>query len=104
METGIYFPPSIQRFEPKRVVFSTWIDHICFAYDLVAAVRPKLIVELGVYNGLSFFTFCQSMVENDIDGVAYGIDCWEGDERTRRLPTIPSMKTVRNTPGITTGV
>jgi len=82
METGIYFPPSIQRFEPKRVVFSTWIDHICFAYDLVAAIRPKLIVELGVYNGLSYFTFCQSMVENDIDGVAYGIDCWEGDEHT----------------------
>lgn len=82
MDTGIYFPPSIQRFEPKRVVFSTWIDHICFAYDLVAAIRPKLIVELGVYNGLSYFTFCQSMVENDIDGVAYGIDCWEGDEHT----------------------
>ncbi|MAT91744.1 MAG: hypothetical protein CME59_04025 [Halioglobus sp.] len=82
MESQIYFPPSIQRFEPKRVVFSTWIDHICFAYDLVAAIRPKLIAELGVYNGLSFFTFCQSMVENDIDGVAYGIDCWEGDEHT----------------------
>ncbi|MEZ5566786.1 MAG: class I SAM-dependent methyltransferase [Halioglobus sp.] len=82
METGIYFPPSLQRFEPKRVVFSTWVDHICFAYDLVAEIRPKLIAELGVYNGLSFFTFCQSMVDHDIDGVAYGIDCWEGDEHT----------------------
>ena len=53
MSTTIYYPPSLQKFEPKRTVFSTWIDHISFAYDLVAAIRPQLIVELGVYNGLS---------------------------------------------------
>jgi hypothetical protein len=82
MNNSIYFPPSLQRFEPQRMVFSTWVDHLPFAYDIVAALRPKLVVELGVYNGLSFFTFCQSMIENDIDGVAYAIDCWEGDEHT----------------------
>jgi hypothetical protein len=82
MTSTLYFPPSLQRFEPRRMVFSTWVDHLPFAYDLVAAIRPGLLVELGVYNGLSFFTFCQSLVENDIDGVAYGIDCWEGDEHT----------------------
>lgn len=82
MNKGIYFPPSLQRFEPQRMVFSTWMDHLPFAYDLVAALRPKLVVELGVYNGLSFFAFCQAMVEHDIDGVAYAIDCWEGDEHT----------------------
>lgn len=64
------------------MVFSTWVDHLPFAYDIVEAIRPSLVVELGVYNGLSFFTFCQSMQENDIDGVAYAIDCWEGDEHT----------------------
>jgi hypothetical protein len=82
MSTRIYFPPSLQRFEPQRMVFSTWVDHLPFAYDLVEAIRPKMLVELGVYNGLSFFTFCQSLIENDIDGVAYGVDCWEGDEHT----------------------
>lgn len=82
MATNIYFPPSLRRFEPKRMVFSTWVDHLPFAYDLIEAIRPKLLVELGVYNGLSFFTFCQSMVEHDIDGVAYAVDCWEGDEHT----------------------
>jgi len=82
MNKGIYFPPSLQKFEPKRMVFSTWVDHLPFAYDLVEAIRPRTVVELGVYNGLSFFTFCQSMIENDIDGVAYAIDCWEGDEHT----------------------
>ncbi len=82
MSTGIYFPPSLQRFEPKRMVFSTWVDHLSFAYDLIETLRPEIIVELGVYNGLSFFTFCQSMIEHDIEGVAYGVDCWEGDEHT----------------------
>lgn len=82
MSSNIYFPPSLQRFEARRMVFSTWVDHLAFAYDIVEAIRPKLVVELGVYNGLSFFTFCQSMQENDIDGVAYAVDCWEGDEHT----------------------
>jgi predicted O-methyltransferase YrrM len=79
---SLYFPPSLQRFDPKRMVFSTWVDHMPFAYDIVEAIRPKLVVELGTYNGLSFFSFCQSMVENDIDGLCYAIDTWEGDEHT----------------------
>lgn len=82
MSRNIYFPPSLQKFEPRRMVFSTWVDHLPFAYDLVEALRPKMVVELGVYNGLSFFTFCQAMKEHDVDGVAYGVDCWEGDEHT----------------------
>lgn len=80
--SSLYFPPSLQHFEPRRMVFSTWVDHLPFAYDLVTALRPELVVELGVYNGLSFFTFCQAMQENDIDGVAYAVDCWEGDKHT----------------------
>ena len=79
---SIYFPPSMQHFEARRMVFSTWVDHMPFGYDIVEAVRPRNLVELGAYNGLSFFTFCQSMQEHDIDGVAYAIDCWEGDEHT----------------------
>lgn len=82
MSSGIYFPPSLRHFEPKRIVFSTWMDHLPFAYDIVEAIRPGLVVELGVYNGLSFFAFCQSMIENDIDGVAYAVDTWEGDDHT----------------------
>ena len=82
MTGQIYLPPSLRGFEPKRMVFSTWVDHLPFAYDLVETIRPKLVVELGAYNGLSFFAFCQSMLENNIDGVAYAVDCWEGDKHT----------------------
>ena len=73
MTQRIYFPPSLQRFEPRRMVFSTWVDHLPFAYDLVADLRPGVVVELGVYNGLSFFTFCQALIEHNVEGVALSL-------------------------------
>lgn len=78
-----YLPPSLQRFSPLHMVFSTWVDHMAFGYDLVAAQRPRLLVELGTQGGLSFFTFCQSMKENGVDGLCYGVDTFEGDAHTK---------------------
>ena len=79
---SIYLPKSLLQFEERRMVFSTWVDHMAFGYDIVEAVRPGLLVELGTYNGLSFFTFCQSMQENDVEGLCYAVDSWEGDDHT----------------------
>ncbi len=78
----IFFPPSMRGFVPQRKVFSTWVDHVSFGYDIVEAVRPKKLVELGTYNGMSYFSFCQSMIENNIDGLCYAVDTWGGDEHT----------------------
>lgn len=78
----LYMPPSIKHFEPLHMVFSTWVDHLPFGYDLVTALRPKMLVELGTHKGLSYFTFCQAMKENDIDGVCYAVDTFEGDAHT----------------------
>lgn len=78
----IYMPPSMKRFTPRRPVFSTWVDHVPFGFDIIEAVKPKLLVELGSYNGLSYFTFCQSMIENEIDGLCYAVDTWKGDKHT----------------------
>ena len=55
---------------------------MAFGYDLVAALKPQLLVELGTQHGLSFFTFCQSMREQSIDGTCYAIDTFEGDKHT----------------------
>lgn len=79
---SIYTPPSIKYFEPLHMVFSTWVDHLPFGYDLVTAVRPKMLVELGTHKGLSYFTFCQAMKESEIDGLCYAVDTFEGDEHT----------------------
>ena len=79
---AIYIPPSIRNFSVEFMCFSTWVDHLAFGYDIVAAARPKLTVELGAQGGLSFFCFCQSLKENEIDGIAYAVDTWEGEEHT----------------------
>jgi len=77
----IYLPPSLY-IEPRYNTFSTWVDHVPFGYDIVSAVRPELLVELGTYGGLSYFIFCQSMMDNNIDGSAFAIDTWQGDAQT----------------------
>ncbi len=80
---SLYMPPSVRTLTPKFMTFSTWVDHIAFGYDLVAALRPKLLVELGTQHGLSFFTFCQAMKENAVDGLCYAVDTFEGDAHTK---------------------
>jgi predicted O-methyltransferase YrrM len=77
----LYLPPSLD-FLPRKMVFSTWVDHIPFGYDLVAALRPQTLVELGTHNGMSFYVFCQAMVEQKVDGTCYAVDSWEGDDHT----------------------
>ncbi len=77
-----FLPPSLRNLTPQYNAFSTWTDHLAFGYDIVAAVRPKLLVELGTQYGYSFFCFCQSMADHNIDGLCYAVDTWAGDEHT----------------------
>jgi hypothetical protein len=77
---SIYLPGSIRHFYPRRLTFSTWVDHIQFGYDLVAALKPRVLVELGTHFGLAYFTFCQSVQEHDLDTLCYAVDTWEGEE------------------------
>lgn len=84
MTGGILVPPSLRHFRMRHVAFSAWLDHSPFGYDIVAEVRPKTLVELGTHNAQSYFVFCQSMQEHDIDGVCFAVDTWEGDEHAGR--------------------
>jgi hypothetical protein len=81
-DVSIYLPDSIRHFFPRHMAFSTWVDHIQFGYDLVAAHRPRTLVELGTQYGLSYFTFCQSVQEHDLDTLCYAVDTWEGEQHT----------------------
>lgn len=60
-------------------------------YDLVEALRPKLVVDLGAGDATSFFTYCQSMHDHDVDGVCYAIDVWEGAEGKHPLAAFDAI-------------
>src|SRR4051794_21305918 len=46
---------------PARLVEpSAWLGHVPFALWLVAAIRPRIIVELGVHTGNSYCAFLQA--------------------------------------------
>ncbi len=69
-----------RNFRPLVYGVGAWTDNLPFAYDLIATLRPGVVVELGVDRGESYFTFCQSAAENATGTRCFGIDTWTGDE------------------------
>jgi hypothetical protein len=66
---------------PARLVFpSSWVGHIPFAFWLVEALRPRVIIELGVHSGNSYCAFLQAVRELGLETRCFGIDHWKGDE------------------------
>jgi archaellum component FlaC len=66
-------------FKPAAFLSGTpgvWAAHLPFACDLVAALKPQMIVELGVHYGDSYFGFCQAVEENQLTCTCYGVDRW----------------------------
>ena len=69
-------------FRPAAFLSGTpglWAGHLPFACDLIAALKPQVIVELGVYYGDSYFGFCQTVAESNLTCTCYGVDTWRGD-------------------------
>lgn len=72
-----------RHFEPHIYRVGAWTDHLYFAYDLVAPLKPRVMAELGVDRGESYFAFCQSVVENKTGTRCFEIDAWHGDQHAR---------------------
>jgi predicted O-methyltransferase YrrM len=64
---------------PRSLPSQWWIGHIPFAFEMIKALRPERIVELGVYSGASLMAFCQAVEKLKLSTKCYGIDLWEGD-------------------------
>lgn len=77
--SGVYMPPSLRHFAPRRLIPGPISQLVALEYDLVEAVRPSLVVDAGAGEAVSFYTYCQCMHEHDIDGAAYAIDDWTSD-------------------------
>ncbi|MDQ6626440.1 MAG: class I SAM-dependent methyltransferase, partial [Verrucomicrobiota bacterium] len=70
-----------RHFKPRVYGVGAWTDNLHFAYDLVATLRPRLLVELGTDRGESYFAFCQAAAENATGTRCFAVDTWQGDEQ-----------------------
>jgi hypothetical protein len=66
---------------PKHVCESAWIEHAPFAFWLIEAHRPSLLVELGAHWGYSFFAFCQAVRGLELPTRCVAVDTWQGDDQ-----------------------
>src|SRR5215475_12672954 len=73
------FRPSML-WTPEREAASAWIEHVPFAFWLVDVLRPRKIVELGTYNGVSYSAMCQAVKTLGMATSCFAIDTWKGDE------------------------
>lgn len=73
-------PPQFlpRRYKPRNV--GSWSAHLAFANDLISALQPSLVVELGAHWGETYFTFCQTVEEQRLSCMCYAVDQWQGDQ------------------------
>ena len=72
-----------------------WAGHIPFAAWLMATLRPRTLVELGVYSGISYLTFCQAAVAHGVSLRMWGVDTWQGDAHAGLYDGAHILRTLR---------
>ena len=64
----------------ERQARSAWIEHVPFAFWLMDVLRPRVIVELGTYTGVSYSALCQAVKCLGLATSCFAVDTWRGDE------------------------
>lgn len=64
----------------RQGVESAWWGHVPFAHWLIAACRPRVLVELGTHNGVSYSAFCSAVRESRFETICHAVDTWQGDQ------------------------
>lgn len=71
---ALFWPPS------RYGVPSAWYTHVPFAHWLVSCIQPRLLVELGTHNGVSYSAFCEAVARRRLLTACFAVDTWLGDE------------------------
>lgn len=66
----------------RQVSPPSWAGHIPFAFWIVEALSPRVLVELGTHTGVSYSAFVQAAQQLRLDTACYAIDTWKGDAQT----------------------
>jgi GT2 family glycosyltransferase len=61
---------------------STWWGHVPFAQWLTCAARPRVMVELGTYRGVSYSAFCEAVRREKLETHCFAVDTWQGDAQS----------------------
>ncbi len=75
-----YYQPKFEYEQYLQDLAWPWAGHKNFAYDLIANLKPKKIVELGTHYGTSFWSFCQAVKDQKLETELNAVDTWKGDE------------------------
>ena len=80
MKWKIHHKPKFEYESSYSDLGGPWSGHKYFAYDLVRAVQPKHIVELGSHLGCSLFSMAQAVKDTSLTTRIDAVDTWKGDE------------------------
>lgn len=64
----------------ERHAASAWSEHVPFAFWLVDVLRPRVVVELGTFTGVSYSAMCQAVQTLGLSTSCFAVDTWKGDE------------------------
>ena len=88
---------------PARLVEpSGWLAHVPFAMWLVGALKPRMIVELGVHTGNSYCAFLQAVHTLGLDTQCFGVrlvedvtvEFWDNNQAINLRPHFFSAQAV----------
>src|SRR5262245_61734180 len=73
--------------QPIWLTHSEWMEHLPFGMALVEMLRPRLLVELGTFYGVSYCGMCQALARLGVPACALAVDTWEGDPQSGQFAT-----------------